>query len=187
STLGLPRAEALSRIASMLNKAHKETKFVKTVLENMAGQGNVIGSKLEDLRDIINEVDDKSRVGVCVDTCHTFAAGYDLRTKDVFDSFWAQFDEIIGMKYLSAMHINDSKAPLGSNRDLHQNIGLGFLGLEAFRLVVNKKELEEIPLVLETPLTNDDTWANEISYGSPSVTGRLLTDIQIARVDDWKG
>lgn len=174
STLGKPRDEALSRIAAMLNKAHTETKFVKTVLENMAGQGNVIGSKLEDLRDIISQIHDKSRVGVCVDTCHTFAAGYDLRNQETFDSFWTQFEDVVGMKYLSAMHINDSKAPLGSNRDLHQNIGLGFLGLEAFRLVVNKKELEEIPLVLETPMTKDDTWAKEVEYVSRKASLRRL-------------
>lgn len=162
STLGLPRHEALQRIAKRLDEAHKETKFVKTVLENMAGQGNVIGSKLEDLRDIISMVKDKSRVGVCIDTCHTFAAGYDLRTQETFDAFWQKFDEVVGMKYLCGMHINDSKAPLGSHRDLHENIGLGFLGLNAFRLVVNKKELQGIPLVLETPMKTEKDWADEI-------------------------
>lgn len=163
STLGLPRDEAIGRISIMLNRAHKETKFVKTVLENMAGQGNVIGSKLEDLRDIIAGVEDKSRMGVCVDTCHTFAAGFDIRTQDTSDAFWKSFDEIVGMKYLCALHINDSKAPLGSNLDRHENIGIGFLGLEAFRLIVNKEELQDLPLILETPMKEDKTWADEVA------------------------
>lgn len=117
----------------------------------MAGHGHIIGSALEDLAEIIEQVEEKSRVGVCIDTCHTFAAGYDIRTQDTFDKFWKDYERIVGYKYLAGIHLNDSKAPLGSKRDLHQNIGLGFLGLEAFRLVMNKKELEGIPMILETP------------------------------------
>ncbi|KAF3941604.1 hypothetical protein ABW19_dt0208568 [Dactylella cylindrospora] len=164
STLGEPRKEALQRIAEALNRAHKETKFVKTVLETMAGQGNVIGCKFEDLRDIISLVKDKSRIGVCIDTCHSFSAGYDLRSQETYRAVMKEFDDVIGFRYLSALHLNDSKAPFNSHRDLHQNIGLGFLGLSAFRNVMNTKEFHDIPMVLETPLVGDDvsTWAKEI-------------------------
>lgn len=167
-----PRPEAISRIAKALNRAHEETQNVIPVLENMAGAGNVIGSTFEDIRDIIDEVEDKSRVGVCIDTCHTFAAGYDLRTPDAFQDTMEKFDEVVGMRYLRALHVNDSKAPLGSHRDLHQNIGLGFLGLRAFHNVMNEKRFEDLPLVLETPVDRKDAngkvvedksvWATEI-------------------------
>ncbi|KAI9785084.1 MAG: hypothetical protein M1835_003408 [Candelina submexicana] len=160
-----PRPEAIARIADRLNTAHQSTKTVKTVLENMAGTGNVIGSRFEDLRDIIALVEDKSR-----------AAGYDLRTAKSFKSVMERFDNIIGMKHLSALHINDSKAPFASHRDLHQNIGLGFLGLRAFHNVMNEPRFYGLPMVLETPIsvkTVDDNgkeketedkaiWAREI-------------------------
>ncbi|KAK9474742.1 xylose isomerase-like protein [Dipodascopsis tothii] len=163
STLGLDKKAALERLAGSINSAISQTKFIKIILENMAGHGNLIGSTWEDLRDVIAMVDNKDRVGVCVDTCHTFAAGYDIRTEETFAKVWDDFDRIIGLKYLSSMHLNDSKAPLGSNRDLHQNIGLGFLGLESFRVLMNTKHLEGLPLILETPDKDDImTWAKEI-------------------------
>lgn len=155
STLGTEKPQAIKRIASGINAGHGETKFVKVVLENMTGQDRIVGSRLEDLRDIIELVEDKTRVGVCIDTCHTFSAGYDLRTEDAFEEFWALFDKLIGYKYLSGLHINDSKYPFNSKRDVHQNIGQGFLGLEPFRLIMNKKELAGIPLILETPGSED--------------------------------
>lgn len=147
-----PRPEAIARIAKQLNKAHKATKTVVTVLENMAGAGNVIGSTWEDLRDIIALIEDKSRVGVCIDTCHTFAAGYDLRTPEAFKKTMDSFEKIVGMSYLKALHLNDSKAPLNSNRDLHANIGTGFLGLRAFHNIVNFSPFQNLPMVLETPI-----------------------------------
>ncbi|TVY17757.1 DNA-(apurinic or apyrimidinic site) lyase 1 [Lachnellula arida] len=167
-----PRPEAIGRIAAQLNKAHKATSTVTTVLENMAGAGNVIGSTFEDLRDIIALVDDKSRLGVCLDTCHTFAAGYDLRSPEAFKKTMADFDSIVGMSYLKALHLNDSKAPLSANRDRHANIGTGFLGLRAFHNVVNFPPFQGLPMVLETPIDKkgDDgkviedkgVWATEI-------------------------
>ncbi|KAI2471225.1 AP endonuclease [Annulohypoxylon bovei var. microspora] len=172
NTNGEPRAEAIGRIAKQLNKAHKATSTVITVLENMAGQGNVIGSTFEDLRGIIELVEDKDRVGVCIDTCHAFAAGYDLRTPEAFEATISDFNSVVGSSYLKAFHLNDSKAPFSSNRDLHANIGTGFLGLRAFHSVVNHGAFQDMPMVLETPIdrkgadgkTYEDkqVWADEI-------------------------
>ena len=121
---------------------------------------------MEDIAQIIKQVDDKSRLGVCVDTCHAFAAGYDLRTETVYEEFMSKFEKVIGLEYLCAMHLNDSKAPLGAKRDLHANIGEGFIGLEGFRNLVNDKRMEEKPLILETPLGKEEdkrVWAEEIT------------------------
>lgn len=169
---GEDRAEAIQRIATQLNKSHKATSTVITLLENMAGQGNVIGSTFEDLRDIIEMIDDKSRVGVCIDTCHAFAAGYDLRSPEAFKETFDKLDKAVGLKYVKALHLNDSKAPFDSNRDLHANIGTGFLGLRAFHNVMNYEPLQHLPMVLETPIdrkgpdgkTIEDkqVWADEI-------------------------
>ena len=146
--------EAIAHIAGNLNRAHADpsTGTVITLLETMASLGNTIGSTFEDLASIISLVNDKSRVGVCLDTCHVFAAGYDLRTPETFSTTILEFDKVIGLKYLKALHINDSKAPLGSHRDLHANIGTGFLGLRAFHNVVNEPRLWGLPMVLETPI-----------------------------------
>lgn len=162
STGPSPRPSAIARIAASLNRAHAATRTVKPLLENMAGAGNVIGSTFEDLRDIISLVEDKSRIGVCLDTCHSFAAGYDIRSKEAFQETLGKFDEVVGMKYLSALHLNDSKAPFGSHRDLHQNIGLGFLGLRAFHNVMNEPRFEGLPMVLETPIDSKDEDGREI-------------------------
>ncbi|KAF3806675.1 DNA-(apurinic or apyrimidinic site) lyase 1 [Colletotrichum gloeosporioides] len=172
NTGGEAREEACGRIAAQLNAAHKATKSVVTVLENMAGAGNVIGTKFEDLKEIIDKVEDKKRVGVCIDTCHAFAAGYDLRTPEVFGETMKEFDEVVGNKYLKAFHLNDSKAPFASHRDLHANIGTGFLGLRAFHTLVNNEAFKDMPMVLETPIDRKDengksvedkkVWADEI-------------------------
>ncbi|KAI7363466.1 AP endonuclease [Hortaea werneckii] len=146
------RPKSIAHLAANINKAHSETNTVTTVLENMAAGGNVLGSSFEDLRDIIALIDDKSRVGVCIDTCHAFAAGYDLRTPEAFKQTLDTFEEIVGFEYLRAMHINDSKAPFASNRDLHANIGTGFLGLRSFHNVVNEPRFAGLPLILETPV-----------------------------------
>ena len=173
STGSHPRPSAIARIANALNRAHLATKTVTPVIESMAGGGNIVGSTFEDLRDIIAQVEDKTRIGVCLDTCHVFAAGYDLRTPTAFRKTFDDFDKIIGLKYLRALHLNDSKAPFNSHRDLHQNIGLGFLGLRAFHNVMNEPCLEGLPMVLETPIDRKDPetgkdiedksiWAREI-------------------------
>jgi AP endonuclease-1 len=172
NTNGDAREAAIARIAAQLNKAHEATSIVVTVLENMAGQGNVVGSTFEDLRDIIALVADKTRVGVCIDTCHAFAAGYDLRSPEAFAATMSKFDDVVGASYLRALHINDSKAPFASHRDLHANIGTGFLGLRAFHNIMNYDALAGLPMVLETPIdrlgldgkTVEDkqVWADEI-------------------------
>ncbi|AEO66032.1 uncharacterized protein THITE_2113782 [Thermothielavioides terrestris NRRL 8126] len=172
STGGTTMDSACARIAEQLNKAHKATSTVVTLIENMCGSGNVVGSRFEDLRDIIALVEDKSRVGVCIDTCHAFAAGYDLRTPEAFAKTMAEFDSVVGLKYLRAFHLNDSKAPFNSHRDLHANIGTGFLGLRAFHNIMNHAPLQGMPMVLETPIDekgpdgktveNKQIWADEI-------------------------
>ena len=159
------REEAIAHIAGNLNRAHADpsTGTVITLLETMASLGNTIGGTFEDLASIISLVNDKSRVGVCFDTCHVFAAGYDLRTPETFSTTISAFNKVIGLKYLKALHINDSKAPLGSHRDLHANIGTGFLGLRAFHNIVNESRLWGLPMVLETPIDEDKgIWAREI-------------------------
>jgi AP endonuclease-1 len=156
NTVSNDRAEAIAHLAKNINRAHSETSTVITLLENMAAGGNVLGSTFEDLRDIIGLVSDKARIGVCIDTCHAFAGGYDLRTPAAFKETFKRFDDIVGFKYLRAMHINDSKAPFDSHRDLHANIGTGFLGLRTFHNLVNDSRFEGIPLVLETPITVTD-------------------------------
>lgn len=162
SSLKADHQVQLKQLADYLNKALKETQFVKIVLENMAGTGNLVGSDLEDLHKVIEMIDDKDRIGVCIDTCHTFAAGYDISTQESFDKFWKLFDETVGFKYLKAIHLNDSKAPLGANRDLHELLGQGFLGLEVFRLIAHSEHLVNMPIILETPQPKEEGYGKEI-------------------------
>ncbi|GAB7341007.1 hypothetical protein MBLNU457_7340t1 [Dothideomycetes sp. NU457] len=159
---GKARPEAIAHLAGNLNKAHRETTNVVTLLENMAAGGNVIGSTFEDLRDIIELVDDKSRVGICLDTCHAFAGGYDLRTQQALKDTLQHLDDLVGIKYLRALHLNDSKAPFKSHRDLHANIGTGFLGLRAFHAIMNEPRFEGLPMVLETPIEVRDEDGNVV-------------------------
>ncbi|KAF9448286.1 AP endonuclease [Macrolepiota fuliginosa MF-IS2] len=166
STVGnATKEESISLIAQCINRAHRETKYVVTVVENMAGAGNAIGGDFMDLHGIINEVEDKSRVGVCLDTCHTFASGYDLRTETAWNEMMTKFDEQVGLSYLRGMHLNDSKTELGSKKDRHENIGLGFLALGTFRHLMNDPRVQNIPMILETPSFElpVDVWAKEIA------------------------
>ena len=156
NSTGGDRQAAIAHLAVNLNRAHRETSSVVTLLENMAHGGNTLGSTFEDLRDTIALVHNKDRVGVCLDTCHTFAGGYDLRTPEAFRATMDQFENIVGFKYLRALHINDSKAPYASHRDLHANIGTGFLGLRAFHNIVNEPRFQGLPLILETPIDAKD-------------------------------
>lgn len=153
-----PLPDAIGRLAGHLNKALSETSTVVPLLENMAGTESIIGSRFSDLAQIIALIkpEYQSRIGICIDTCHTFAAGYDLRTPETFQKTFKELDDTVGLKYLKAMHINDSKGMFASKKDLHQNIGVGFLGLRAFHSVMNDPRLANIPLILETPCDKPD-------------------------------
>lgn len=153
-------AESLGLIAASVNLAHEATRGVSAVIENTAGQGSNLGYRFEQLASIIGLVEDKSRVGVCLDTCHLFASGYDIRTPEAFDDMLAEFDRIVGLRYLRGMHLNDAKQPLGSKVDRHACIGKGMIGTEAFAHIMRHPALEEMPLILETP--DADGWAAEI-------------------------
>ena len=152
--------ECLDLIAESINIALDKTKNVKAVIENTAGQGTNLGYKFEHLARIIDKVEDKSRIGVCIDTCHMFTAGYDIRTREVYDKTWSNFDNIVGSKYLMGMHINDSKPALGSRVDRHHSLGEGEIGLDAFRFIMNDERMDDIPLVLET--IDSTIWKEEI-------------------------
>jgi len=152
----------LDVIAESMNRAIEATpdSTVKLVIENTAGQGSNLGYRFEHLAYLIDRVEAKERVGVCLDTCHTFTAGYDLRTPEAYEVTMRAFDETVGFEYLSGMHINDSKPPLGSRVDRHHSLGMGEIGWEAFRLIMNDPRMDDIPLVLET--IDESLWPEEI-------------------------
>ena len=154
SHLGEGEDKGLKLVAECMNEAIKRTKHAKDVsltIETTAGQGTNLGHRFEHLGYLINEVKDKSRVSVCVDTCHIFAAGYELREKKGYTETWKQFGDIIGFDYLKCFHINDSKKDFGSRVDRHEHIGKGFLGEEPFRLLLNDERFFDTPMILETP------------------------------------
>jgi deoxyribonuclease-4 len=152
----------LDVIAESLNRAIEATadSNVKLVIENTAGQGSNLGYKFEHLAHIIDKVEDKSRVGVCIDTCHMFTAGYDIRTREAYDETWDTFDKVVGSVYLMGMHINDSKPPLGSRVDRHHSLGQGEIGWDAFKFIMNDSRMDDIPLILET--IDESIWSEEI-------------------------
>ena len=154
--------DCLGRIAESINLALEKTAGVTAVIENTAGQGTNVGFAFEHLAQIIDRVEDKSRVGVCVDTCHAFAAGYDLSAQEMFDRVWADFDRVVGFSYLRGMHLNDAKKGLNSRVDRHESLGKGVLGAEPFRLLMNDARFDNIPLILETP--DEALWAEEIAW-----------------------
>lgn len=150
----------LSIIAESVNMALDKTRSVCAVLENTAGQGSNLGYTFEQLAYIIDRIEDKSRIGVCIDTCHAFAAGYDLKSGNGFQETFEHFEEVIGLKYLKGMHLNDSKKGQGSHVDRHEELGQGELGLETFRMIMHDPRFDDMPLILETP--DEEKWANEI-------------------------
>lgn len=150
----------LKTIAESINIALCKTKGVTAVIENTAGQGTSLGYTFEQIAEIIQHVEDKSRVGVCIDTCHSFAAGYDLSTPEGFKTSFEHFDKVIGFKYLKGMHLNDSKKGLNSHVDRHDSIGVGLLGAETFKILMKDPRFDNMPLILETP--NEEIWAKEI-------------------------
>ena len=153
--------ECMETIAESINWALDRTEDVTAVIENTAGQGTNMGYRFDQLAAIIDGVVDKCRVGVCIDTCHAFAAGYDIRTEEAFIKTMDEFEQTVGFQYLKAMHLNDSKRELGDRVDRHESLGDGEIGLEPFRSIVNDARFDDIPLILETP--NTERWAEEIN------------------------
>lgn len=150
---GAGEEEGIKLIAEALNIAHQKTKGFKvsSMLEATAGQGSALGYRFEQLRKIIDLVDEKDRMSVCIDTAHIFAAGYDIRTPEVYNKTMKEFDDIVGFERLKCFHMNDSKKQLGSRVDRHDHIGQGLIGLEGFRNIMNDKRFEHVPKILETP------------------------------------
>ncbi|WP_428623049.1 deoxyribonuclease IV [Sedimenticola sp.] len=156
----IPETESLSRVADSINWTLEQTEGVTAVIENTAGQGSNLGHRFEHLAAIIERVEDKQRVGVCLDTCHTFTAGYDLRSAEACEQTFSEFDRIVGFQYLRGVHLNDSKPDLGSRVDRHESLGKGKLGWPVFEYIMNDQRFDEIPMVLET--IDDSLWADEI-------------------------
>ncbi len=151
---------SMKLIADSINMALDRSKGITAVIENTAGQGTNLGFEFEQIAFMIDHVNDKSRVGVCIDTCHAFAAGYDLSTDQGFDESFHHFDEVIGFKYLRGLHLNDAKKPLGSRIDRHESIGKGMIGIQAFKRIMHDPRFDNMPLILETP--DESLWAEEI-------------------------
>ncbi|XP_057367462.1 probable endonuclease 4 [Daphnia carinata] len=158
------RDEAIKSISDSINWVHDQTpgSKVSIVLENMCRQGFTIGGDFSDLAEIIQQIFDHSRIGVCLDTCHAFAAGYDLATSQGFKAFQEEFERVIGFRYLVAVHLNDSEGEVGCHRDRHASIGKGKIGIEGFRRIINCPRFRDIPVVLETPFISDDHYKQEI-------------------------
>ena len=152
--------ECLENIANSINYAIKETESCVFVMETTAGQGSNLGYKFEHLAYLIDKAVDKERIGVCIDTAHIFAAGYDIRTKEAYEKTMKEFDNIIGFKYLKGMHINDSKAKFASRVDRHHSLGKGEIGIDAFKFIMQDKRIDNIPLILET--IEPSLWPEEI-------------------------
>ncbi|NOU36198.1 MAG: deoxyribonuclease IV [Kiritimatiellaceae bacterium] len=153
-------SECIALIAESINLALAQTKGVTAVIENTAGQGTNMGYRFDQLAEMIAQVHDKTRVGVCIDTCHTFAAGYDLRTEKTFAATFEEFGKTVGFQYLKGMHINDSKKDIGTRVDRHECLGKGFIGIDCFRFLMTDERFNGIPLILETP--DPSIWADEI-------------------------
>jgi deoxyribonuclease-4 len=152
--------ECLKIIAESINITLDKTKGVTAVIENTAGQGTNLGHTFEQIKFIIDYVEDKSRVGVCIDTCHAYSSGYDVKTGEGFADTFTKFEEIIGFGYLKGMHLNDTKKEFGSRVDRHETLGNGLLGEDPFHHIMNDKRFDNMPLILETP--DENLWADEI-------------------------
>jgi deoxyribonuclease-4 len=157
SHIGQGESDGIKLIAESLNLVHEQTKGyrVKSVIETTAGQGTSIGYKFEQIRSIIDLIEEKNRMGVCIDTCHVFAAGYDISTESGWDKTFNEFNEIVGLDRLVAFHVNDSKRERGLHVDRHEHIGNGKIGLDGFRFLMNDPRFIRIPKILETPKSAD--------------------------------
>lgn len=153
--------ECLDRVAESINIALRATQGVTAVIENTAGQGSNVGFAFWQLRRIIDGVEDRSRVGVCLDTCHSFAAGYDLSSELACERTFEEFDREVGFEYLRGVHLNDALRPLGSRIDRHTPLGEGQIGWDCFRFIARDSRFDDLPLILETP--DESRWAEEIA------------------------
>ena len=163
AALGFTNDQILPHDSYLINLGHPEAEGLEKSREAFLDEMQrceQLGFEFEHLAEIIDQVEDKSRVGVCIDTCHTFVAGYDLRTQEDCARTFKQFEEIVGYQYLRAMHLNDAKTDFASKVDRHDSLGQGKIGLEAFKFIMQNPQFENIPLILET--TNPDIWADEI-------------------------
>ena len=151
--------QCLDEIAANINLALSKTSGVTAVIENTAGQGSNVGNKFEEIRYIIDRIDDKSRVGVCIDTCHTYSAGYDIVND--YEGVFTEFERVVGLEYLKGIHLNDTKKPLGSRVDRHESLGLGLLGMDFFKRFMQDPRFDNMPIILETP--DESRWADEIA------------------------
>ena len=151
--------KCLDDIAANINLALSKTTGVVAVIENTAGQGSNVGNRFEEIRYIIDRIDDKSRVGVCLDTCHTYSAGYDILRN--YDGVFDEFEKVIGFEYLRGIHLNDTKKPLASRVDRHESVGMGLLDMEFFKRFMTDKRFDNMPIILETP--DESRWAEEIA------------------------
>jgi deoxyribonuclease IV len=154
--------DCLKIIAESINLVLQKTAGVIAVIENTAGQGSSVGYKFEHLKSIIDQVDDKSRVGVCIDTCHAYASGYDIKSEAGYDLTFREFDRIIGLSHLKGFHLNDARKGLASRVDRHESIGKGDLGEEVFKRIMNDSRFDNMPIILETP--DEDIWKEEIEW-----------------------
>lgn len=158
----IPEDDCLDRIAESINLALEQTDGVTAVIENTAGQGSNLGHRFEQIARIIDGVEDKGRVGVCIDTCHSYSAGYDISSQEGYDLTWREFDSVIGRGYLRGIHLNDDKRELGSRIDRHASLRTGTLGEEFFRRFMNDPRFDDMPIILETP--DDSLWKKEIEW-----------------------
>jgi deoxyribonuclease-4 len=158
SHVGSGERTGLKMVAESLNDALERKRGYKTqlLLETTAGQGSNLGHTFEQIAEILERIKEKDRIGVCIDSCHVFAAGYDITSRKGYQATMKHFDQVIGLRKVKAFHLNDSKTELGSKIDRHEHIGQGHLGMRAFRLIVNDERFHGIPMVLETPGDAED-------------------------------
>lgn len=152
--------ECINHIAENINYSLDSVKGIKIIIENTAGQGSNLGSKFEEIASIIEKISDKRKIGVCLDTCHTFAAGYDIKDPDAYKDTFNKFGDLIGFENLAGIHLNDSKVPLASRKDRHESIGKGYLGMDFFKRFVNDPRFDNMPIILET--IDETIWKQEI-------------------------
>ncbi|HQJ61181.1 MAG TPA: deoxyribonuclease IV [bacterium] len=157
----ISETECLARIAESINIALDKTRGVSAIIENTAGQGSNVGYKFDHLAEIIDKVEDKTRVGICIDTCHAFTAGYDIKTEEACVRTFGELDMLVGLEYLKGMHLNDSKKPHESRVDRHETLGNGFIDIVCFKWLMNQSFTDDIPLILETP--EPEKWKDEIT------------------------